>query len=77
MAASWTRSTTPRVSGYTLTVYFSDGFVQTVDLPPTASSWSASIAPYFITAFTVQYKITTHTDYGWFKDSARTAQYRC
>ena len=77
MSATWTASTTPRVTGYTLNVYFSDGYTQTVELPATATSWSASIDPYYITAFTVQYRITTHTDYGWFKNSARTAQLRC
>ena len=33
MTATWTASTTPRVSGYTLKVYFSDGYTQTVELP--------------------------------------------
>ena len=77
MGATWNLSTSARVSGYQLKVYFSDGYTQTVDLPPTATSWTASIDPYYITAFTVQYRITTRTDYGWFKDSARTAFYRC
>ena len=53
MGATWTASTAPRVSGYIVTVYFSDGFVQTVELGPTATSWSAPIDPYFVTAFSV------------------------
>jgi hypothetical protein len=77
MGATWSLSATPRVSGYTVTVYFSDGFVQTVELGPTATSWSAPIDPYFVTAFSVQYKVTTRTDYGWFKDSARTGSFQC
>ena len=77
MGATWNLSSTPRVSGYTVTVYFSDGFVQTVPLGPTATSWSAPIDPYFVTAFSVQYKITTNTDYGWLKDSARTGSFQC
>src|ERR1700712_4639381 len=38
MSASWALSSTPSVSGYLISVYFSDGFVQTVQLGPTATS---------------------------------------
>jgi hypothetical protein len=77
MGATWNLSATPRVSGYTVTVYFSDGFEQVVELGPTATSWSAPIAPYYVTAFSVQYSVTTHTNYGWFKESTRTGQFQC
>ena len=77
MAATWNLSSSARVSGYTVTVYFSDGFVQVVELGPTATSWSASIAPYYVTAFSVQYSVTTRTDYGWFTESARTGSFQC
>ncbi len=77
MGATWNLSSTPRVSGYTVTVYFSDGFVQTVELGPTATSWSAAIAPYYVTAYSVQYSVTTKTDYGWCKQSARTGSFQC
>jgi hypothetical protein len=77
MGATWNLSATPRVSGYTVTVYFSDGFVQVVELGPTATSWSAPIAPYYVTAFSVQYSVTTHTNYGWFKQSPRTGSFQC
>ena len=77
MGATWNLSATPRVSGHRVTVYFSDGFVQVVELGPTATSWSASIAPYYVTAFSVQYSVTTKTDYGWFTESARTGSFQC
>ena len=58
-------------------VYFSDGFVQTVELGPTATSWSAAIDPYYVTAYSIQYSVTTKTDYGWVKQSSRTGSFQC
>jgi len=77
MGATWNLSTSARISGYRVTVYFSDGFVQIVELGATATSWSASIEPYYVTAFSVQYSVTTKTDYGWSKESARTGAFQC
>jgi hypothetical protein len=77
MGATWNLSTSARVSGYTVTVYFSDGFVQKVELGPSATSWSAPIDVYFVTAFSVQYSVTTKTDYGWTTESARTGTFQC
>jgi hypothetical protein len=77
MSATWTLSSTARVSGYLVSVYFSDGFVQTVQLGPTATSWSASIDPYYVTAYTINYTVTAQTDYGWTKESAHTATFGC
>jgi hypothetical protein len=77
MSATWTRSTSARVSGYEIKVYFSDGFVQSVPLAATATSWSATIDPYYVTAYSIQYSITTQTDYGWTKESPRTAPFQC
>jgi hypothetical protein len=77
MAASWTLSGTKGVSGYLVTVYFSDGFSQTVSLAATATSWSASIGLFNVTAYSVQYSVTTQTSYGWTKESARTAWFHC
>ena len=77
MGATWNLSATPRVAGYTVTVYFSDGFVQVVELGPSATSWSAPIAPYYVTAFSIQYSVTTVTDYGWVKESVRTGSFQC
>ena len=77
MGTTWTLSTSPRVSGYRVTVYFSDGFVQTVDLGPSATSWSASTDSYFVTAYSVQYSVTTKTDFSWMTESARTGTFQC
>ena len=77
MQANWPPSSTARVSGYLVSVYFSDGFVQTVQLGPTATSWSATIDPYYVTAYSIQYSVTTQTDYGWSKESPRTAAFQC
>ena len=77
MSATWTASTTPNVSGYLVTVYFSDGYTQTVQLGPTATGWSASIGIYNVTAYSVQYSVTTQTSYSWTKESARTAWFHC
>ena len=77
MGATWGLSSSPRVSGYNVTVYFSDGFVQVVELGPTATSWSAPIEPYYVTAFSIEYTVTTKTNYGWFTESARTGSFKC
>jgi len=77
MSATWTKSTSARISGYEIKVYFSDGFVQSVPLAATATSWSATIDPYYVTAYSIQYSITTKTDYGWSKESPRTAAFQC
>ena len=77
MGATWNLSTASRVSGYTVTVYFSDGYVQKAELGPSATSWSAPIDVYFVTAFSVEYSVTTKTDYGWTTESARTGAFRC
>jgi hypothetical protein len=77
MALTWTQSTSPRVSGYLVTVYFSDGYKQTVPLASTATSWSQAIALYNVTAYSVQYTVTTQTDYGWTAESTATGWFRC
>ena len=77
MSATWTKSTSARISGYVVSVYFSDGFVQTVSLGATATSWSATIDQYYVTAYSIQYAVTAQTDYGWTKESARTASFQC
>ena len=77
MSATWSLSGTARVSGYLVSVYFSDGFVQTVQLGPTATSWSATIDPYYVTAYSIDYTVTTQTAYGWSKESAHTGTFQC
>ena len=77
MSATWVKSTTARVSGYTVSVYFSDGFVQTVQLAGTATSWSAAIDAYYVTAYSINYTVTAKTDYGWSKESGHTGTFQC
>jgi hypothetical protein len=77
MSATWSLSSTTRVSGYLVSVYFSDGFVQTVQLGPTATSWSSTIDPYYVTAYSIQYTVTTQTNYGWSKESPLTPVFQC
>jgi C4-dicarboxylate transporter len=77
MGLTWTKSTSPRVSGYLVTVYFSDGFVQTVQKLATDTSWSQSIALYNVTAYQVRYSVTTQTDFGWTTESVKTGWFHC
>ena len=77
MSATWTQSTSARISGQQLKVYFSDGFVQTVELSATATSWSASIDTYYVTQYSVRYSVTAKTDYGWFTESPQTGSFSC
>lgn len=77
MSATWSLSTTARISGYLVSVHFSDGFVQTVQLGPTATSWSATIDPYYVTAYSIRYSVTTQTNYGWSKETPLTGAFQC
>jgi hypothetical protein len=77
MSATWSLSTTARVSGYLVSVHFSDGFVQTVQLGATATSWSATIDPYYVTAYSIRYSVTTQTNYGWSKETPLTGAFQC
>jgi hypothetical protein len=77
MALTWTKSTSARVSGYLVTVYFSDGYSQTVQMTANDTSWSQAIALYNVTAYSVRYTVTTQTDFGWTKESTSTGWFRC
>jgi hypothetical protein len=77
MALTWTPSSSLRVTGYLVTVHFSDGYMQTVQKAATDTSWSQAIALYNVTAYSVRYTVTTQTDYGWTKESAATGWFRC
>jgi hypothetical protein len=77
MSATWTKSTSTRVTGYLVTVYFSDSTFQTVQMAATATSWSATIQEYYVTAYSVAYSVTTQTDYGWTAESTRTGTFQC
>jgi hypothetical protein len=77
MGLTWTKSTSPRVSGYRVTVYFSDGYAQTVDKAATDTSWSQAITLYNVTAYAVRYTVSTVTDFGWTAESTSTGWFQC
>ena len=77
MSATWTASPSPRITSYTLNVYFTDGFVQSVPLSGTSTSWSAPIDRYYVQVDAIQYSVTATTDYGWSAETPRTAWFRC
>jgi hypothetical protein len=77
MGLTWTKSTAPGVTGYLVTVYFSDGYTQTVQKLATDTSWSQSIALYNVTAYQVRYSVTTQTGYGWTGESVKTGWFHC
>ena len=77
MGLTWTKSSAARVAGYRVTVYFSDGYVQTVDKAATDTSWSQAITLYNVTAYAVRYTVTTQTTYGWTAESTPTSWFQC
>jgi hypothetical protein len=77
MALTWTKSTSARVSGYLVTVYFSDGYSQTVQMTANDTAWSQNIALYNVTAYSVRYTVSTQTDFGWTTESTSTGWFRC
>jgi hypothetical protein len=78
MGVTWTASGTRGVTGYRVTVLFSDGYQQTEDVTGAAtSSWSKSTTTYNVTAFSVRYSVTTLTSYGWSTQSTFTGSFRC
>jgi hypothetical protein len=77
MQVTWQKSTSTRVSGYLITVYYSDGYVQTASAAASATSWSVSTSLFNVTAYSVRYSVTTQTDYGWTKESALTGSFSC
>jgi hypothetical protein len=78
MGVTWTASGTRGVTGYRVTVLFSDGYQRTEDVTGAAtSSWSKSTTTYNVTAFSVRYSVTTLTSYGWSTQSTFTGSFRC
>jgi hypothetical protein len=76
MSATWKASTSPRVTGYLVNVTFSDGYVQSVQLAATATSWSARIAKANVVTWSIQYSVTTQI-HGWTAESPKTGSFKC
>ena len=77
MSVTWTTSSASQISGYRVTVHFSDGYEQSETVAATATSWSQSITTSTVTAYAVRYSVTTLTTYGWFTQSGLTGSFRC
>ena len=77
-ALTWTRSSTPRVVTYRVTLHHSDGSVTSRDLPATASSFTTDVPNHRLKqGKSFQASVTTLTDYGWFTQSSLTGSYSC
>ena len=77
LSATWTLSTSTRVSGYLVSVVFSDGYVQTVQMGPADTSWSTAMSLYNATTYSMHITVTTQTDYGWTAVSLPTQEMQC
>ena len=78
LGVTWTPSGSRGVSGYRVTVLYSDGFEQSEVVNGAAtSSWSKATTTYNVTAYAVRYSVTTLTTYGWFTESGLTGSFRC
>ncbi len=77
MSLSWKLSKTARIANQQVKIYLSDGRVQTFDVGPTATSWSAEIDTYSVTASSIDMAVMTVTDYGWYRQSSKQGQFHC
>jgi hypothetical protein len=78
MSMTWSKSTSARVAGYVVKVYFSDGFVQTEPiLGANTTSWSKPISLFNATNYALQYTVTAQTDYNWTAESPKTGTFQC
>jgi len=77
VTVSWKSSTTPGISGYTITAYTSTGQVlETFTTSPSTTSYSVS-APRTYAAYGIRVSITSQTSYGWTKESAKSGAITC
>ena len=78
MAITWEASSTARISGYLVNVYHHhDGSTESFALPATATSWSAATPTWTVSPHSIDYSVTTVTDYGWTKESSRQGPFHC
>ena len=77
MQVTWTSSTASSVSGYRVTVHWSDGFESVRDVAATATSWTETTTTYNVAKYSIRYSVTTLTDYGWYTESGLTGSFQC
>ena len=78
LTLTWTRSSTPRVVTYRVTLHHSDGSLTNRDLPATATSWTTDVPNHRLKqGNSFQASVTTLTDYGWFTQSPLTGSFTC
>ena len=75
---TWTRSSTPRVAAYRVTLHHSDGSTTSRDLSATSSSFTTDVPNHRLKqGNSFQASVTTLTDYGWFTQSPPTGSFTC
>jgi hypothetical protein len=78
LTLTWTRSSTPRVVTYRVTLHHNDGSVTSRNLPATSSSWTTDVPNHRLKqGNSFQASVTTLTDYGWSTQSPLTGSFTC
>ncbi len=74
----WTRSSTPRVVAYRVTLHHSDGSIVSRDVPASQSSWTTTVPNHRLKqGSSFRASVTTLTDYGWSTQSPLTGSFTC
>lgn len=78
VTVSWDPSTSPKVSGYTVKAFRSDGQVAVVaQTGATATTADTTVDKLSTGSTSVTFTVTTLTSYGWAAESARSGQMTC
>ena len=78
VTVNWTKSTAPKVTGYVVKGYWSDGLVETMaTVGPSGTTASKDVDVIFLKNYTVTLRVTTLTSYDWTAESAPTAVLSC
>jgi hypothetical protein len=77
-SASWTASTSARVTGYTITAYYQSGNTRVIaSTGPDTTSVGGVVVPNQGSSPAASLTVTTTTDYGWTAQSPRVAVPPC
>jgi hypothetical protein len=78
VTVSWDPSASPKVSGYTVKAYRSDGQVSTVaQTNATTTTADTTVDKLSAGSTSVTFTVTTLTSYGWTAESSRSGQMTC